>query len=97
MMGPLQALESVPDLPMGGSLSAPPPRPRISWLLGVGGACVLTCSPASVFPSVNKSTRSKRKKMDLKRKNKSSSPRCCDGLASLHNSWGGVEREGFPW
>lgn len=39
MMGPLQALESVPDLPMGGSLSAPPAQaphflaPGCGWSL----------------------------------------------------------------
>lgn len=33
--------------------------------------------------------------MDLKRKNKSSSPHCCHGLASLHNSWGAWKEKGF--
>ena len=33
--------------------------------------------------------------MDLKRKNKSNSPRCCEGLAFLHNSWVAWKKKGF--
>lgn len=72
-------------LPTGGAFPLPP------TFLGCwewAGASVLVAHLPSFFSSLNKSITLKRKKPDLKRKNKSTSPcHCCNWLVFLHNSW----------
>lgn len=72
-------------LPVGGALPLPA---TFLGCWGWAGASVLVAHLPSFFSSLNKSITLKRKKPDLKRKNKSTSPcHCCNWLVFLHNSW----------